>query len=306
VELPIGLGLITASLFMLAVVNVFTKKVATISGICFTAAFFLTFTISEHLNKRRRSASAGKELEEFRLADSDEVVAETVAVRPGSVIVAVRNPNHLEHLEATLAKTDTRKIDIVVVTVHVSPRGSQATILGADQVFGADERYLFSHVVTVAEKAGKHVELLAVPGADAWNAVVQTAQKLGASRIVAGLSPKYDASILGKIVGEAWEGLPAPRPSLSLEVVLGKKKSTYFNLGPHPPRLWPEDVDLVHQLWLNLADRQFGAKLHHRDVIGVALQRLARDLKDPVAADHVVEELHEELTQHVGEEPAEI
>ena len=118
------------------------------------------------------------ELEEFRLDDSDEVAAETVDVRPGNVVVAVRNPGHLEHLEATLAKTDTRKIDIVVVTVHVSPRGSQAVSLGADQVFGTDERFLFSHVVTVAEKAGKHVELLAVPGADAWLAVVQTAQKL--------------------------------------------------------------------------------------------------------------------------------
>ncbi|MGA2184347.1 MAG: APC family permease [Bryobacteraceae bacterium] len=304
-ELPIGLGLITLSLFTLAIVNVFTKRVATISGVCFTVAFFITFVVSEHLN-RRRAKTVGAQLEEFRLADSDDVAVETVNVRPGNVIVAVRNPNHLEHLEVTLAKTDTRKIDIVVVTVHVSPRGSQAISLGADQVFGIDERYLFSHVVTIAEKAGKHVELLAVPGVEAWLAVIQTAQKLGSARVVAGLSPKYDAAILGKIVGEAWENLPAPRPSLSLEVVLGRQKSMFFNLGPHPPRLWPGDVDLVHQLWLHLADRQFGAKLHHRDVVGVALQRLSRDLEDPVTADHVVDELHAELNQHQGEEPADV
>jgi amino acid transporter len=305
IEYPVGLALITLALLGLATINIFTKKVATISGMSFTVAFFSTFVISERINKRKAGAHTA-ELEEFRLDDSDEVVAETVSVRPGNVIVAVRNPGHLEHLEITLAKTDTRKIDIVVVTVHVSPRGSQASSLDTDQVFGIDERFLFSHVVTVAEKAGKHVELLAVPGADAWHAVVQTAQKLGSSRIVAGLSPKYDAAILGKIVGEAWESLPPPRPSLSLEVVLGRQKSVFYNLGPHPPRLWPEDVDLVHQLWLNLADRQFGAKLHHRDVIGVALQRLARDLKDPTAADHVIEELHAELNQHAGEEPAEV
>jgi amino acid transporter len=305
IEYPVGLALITLALLGLATINIFTKKVATISGMSFTVAFFSTFVISERINKRKAGVHLA-ELEEFRLDDSDEVAAETVDVRPGNVIVAVRNPGHLEHLEITLAKTDTRKIDIVVVTVHVSPRGSQASSLETDQVFGTDERFLFSHVVTVAEKAGKHVELLAVPGADAWHAVVQTAQKLGSSRIVAGLSPKYDASILGKIVGEAWESLPPPRPSLSLEVVLGRQKSVFYNLGPHPPRLWPEDVDLVHQLWLNLADRQFGARLHHRDVIGVALQRLARDLKDPVAADHVIDELQAELTQHAGEEPAEV
>ncbi|MGD0618272.1 MAG: hypothetical protein ABSB67_11500 [Bryobacteraceae bacterium] len=41
-------------------------------------------------------------------------------------------------------------------------------------------------------------------------------------------------------------------------------------------------------------------------MIGVALQRLARDLKDPVAADNVIDELQAELTQHAGEEPAEV
>jgi len=305
VELPVGLALITTSLFTLAIVNVFTKKVATISGLCFTAAFFITFAVSEHVNKRRKS-TAGAELEEFRLAGSDDVVPETVDVRPGNVLVAVRNPNHLEHLERTLAKTDTRKIDIVVITVHVSTRGSQAITLGTDQVFGPDERYLFSQVVTVAEKAGKHVELLAVPGADAWQAVVQTAQKLGSARIVAGLSPRFDAAVLGKIVGEAWESLPAPRPSLSLEVFMGREKSKFFNLGPHPPRLWPEDVDLVHQLWLDLSARRFGAKLHHRDVIGVALQRLSQDLKNPATTDGVIDQLDTELNQQHGSEPAEV
>ena len=303
-ELPIGLAIITLALFALAVTNIFTKKVATISGLCFTVAFFVTFQVSEQINRRRAGVHLA-ELEEFRLADSDEVVPQAVEVRPGNVIVAVRNPNHLEHLETTLAKTDTRRIDIVVVTVHVSQRGSQALSLDTDQVFGVDERYLFSRVVSIAEKAGKHVELLAVPGADAWLAVVQTAQKLQTSKIVAGLSPKYDAAVLGKIVGEAWETLEQPRPSLSLEVALGREKSIFFNLGPHPPRLWPEDIDLAHRLWLNLSNRQFGAKLHHRDVVGVALQRLSRDLQDPARTDEVLEELGVELDQHVGAEPAE-
>ena len=40
-------------------------------------------------------------------------------MRPGNILVAVRNPNHLEHLEKILAKTDTRKIDIVVLSVHI-------------------------------------------------------------------------------------------------------------------------------------------------------------------------------------------
>ena len=87
---------------------------------------------------------------------------------------------------------------------------------------------------------------------------------------------------------------------------MGREKSKFFNLGPHPPRLWPEDVDLVHQLWLDLSARRFGAKLHHRDVIGVALQRLSQDLKNPATTDGVIDQLDTELNQQHGSEPAEV
>jgi hypothetical protein len=64
----------------------------------------------------------------------------------------------------------------------------------------------------------------------------------------------------------------------------------FFNLGPHPPRLWPEDIDLAHKLWLELSARGPGSKLHHRDVISVALRRMAADLQSERASD-VVEDI---------------
>jgi hypothetical protein len=173
--------------------------------------------------------------------------------------VACRNPFHLEHLEKVLEKTDTRKVDVVVLSVHrVTAASSGEYDLSADQIFGTAEQDLFTHVVSIAEKAGKHVELLAVAAADPWLGIVQTAQKLQSSRIVCGLSPLYASNPAqqGKVVGEAWESLTPPRPSLSLEIVLpDSTQSVYFNLGPHPPRLWPEDVDRVHRLWLELCSQ---------------------------------------------------
>ena len=68
------------------------------------------------------------------------------------------------------------------------------------------------------------------------------------------------------------------RPSLSLEIVQDNGESIFFNLGPHPPRLWPEDIELVHQMWLELSQKDIGAKLHHRDVVGIALKRLKEEL----------------------------
>ena len=115
---------------------------------------------------------------------------------------------------------------------------------------------------------------------------MQTAARLQSSRIVMGLSPKLTPSEQGAQVGEYWEKLPEPRPSLSLELVLENQKDVvFFNLGPHPPRLWPEDVDLVHRLWLELSASGPGSKLHHRDILSVALHRMAADLRSSRAAE---------------------
>ncbi len=103
-------------------------------------------------------------------------------------------------------------------------------------------------------------------------------------------------------MGEAWECLPEPRPSLSLEIVMPdpNHQSMYFNLGPHPPRLWPEDVDLVHRLWLELSQKGLGASLRHRDIVGVALRRLEEQVHGGLEGD-VLSELNRELQEHPSE-----
>ena len=302
-EIPVGLGLITIVLFLLACINVLTKQIATVSGIIFTLVFFTMFALTERYNQRRR-VGAHQELEQFRLDFSEEVSSATVNVRPGNILVAVRNPIHLEHLEKTLEKTDTRKVDIVALSVHrVTQAASGEHDIDADQIFSGPETEVFTKAVTLAEKAGKHIELLAVAGTDPWVAMVQTAQKLQSARIVTGLSPHFaeNPAEQGQVVGAAWEQLPLPRPSISLEIVLpDPNKSLYFNLGPHPPRLWPEDIDLVHRLWLEITEKGPGAKLRHRDVIGVALRRLDRELHSELERE-VMNDILKEVAEHPPE-----
>lgn len=306
IEFPLGLSLITLFLFLLACINVFTKELATIAGVSFTLVFFLVFTISEKIN-RKNAKAVRQDLEQFRLDQSGEVSHQKLHIRPGNVVVACRNPFHLEHLEKTLAKTDTRRVDIVVLSVHrVTAAASGEYDLKADQIFTTAEQDLFTKVVSMAEKAGKHVELLAVAAADPWLGIVQTAQKLQSARVVTGLSPLFaaDSAEQGRVVGEAWESLEPPRPSLSLEIVLpDPTQSVFFNLGPHPPRLWPEDIDRVHRLWLELCSRGSGAKLHHRDIVGVALSRLEQQLHSHQAED-VLRDIDAEVRQHPLEPPA--
>ncbi len=308
-EWPVGLALITATLFLLAIINVLTKELATIAGVSFTVVFFLVFYFSERYH-RHTEAADNAHLEKFRLDQNEEVSKQRLSVRPGNILVAVRNPIHLEHLEKVLSKTDTRKIDIVALSVHVVTQAASGEHdLEADQIFSNPETEVFSKAVELAEKAGKHIELLAVAGTSPWVAMVQTAQKLESARIVTGLSPKLTPAEQGKIVGEAWEQLEPPRPSLSLEVVMpDPSKSSYFNLGPHPPRLWPEDVDLVHRLWLDLSGKGQGAKLRHRDIVGVALRRLEEQIRAGQEGA-ILSELEREVVEHPPEHiaaPAEV
>src|SRR5205823_9243804 len=57
-EIPLGLGLITIILFALCLINLFTKQVATLSGVAFTIIFFVVFTTSEKMTKKRAAAHA--------------------------------------------------------------------------------------------------------------------------------------------------------------------------------------------------------------------------------------------------------
>src|ERR1700685_59216 len=165
-------------------------------------------------------------------------------------------------------------------------------------MLGCDEKALFSAVVTLAEKEGKTVELLVVPAIDPFDALVQTATQLKVSRLVTGVSASMSSPELARRIGLAWENLPEPRHPFSLEIITPDRPPTYVNLGPHPPRLWPEDVAKLHHLWLKLSrDEAIGSKLHHRDVVGLALRRLELDLQGP-ERDQLLQKLNEEIRHH--------
>jgi nucleotide-binding universal stress UspA family protein len=236
-----------------------------------------------NLGKRRGHHA---ELEQFNLDHQAEISAETLHARPGSILVAVRDYHRLWHLNKVLEKTNVRRHDIVVMTVRPISAGAAEYDLQDQQLFARDEQELFTHVVSVAEKQGKSVELVVVPAIDPFDAMVQTATRLQASKLVVGVSARMASEELASRIGLAWEKLPEPRQAFSLEITNPDRPSVYVNLGPHPPRLWPEDVDRLHRIWLRLcANSGIGSRLHHRDVIGVALRRLEQELDGSARRD---------------------
>ena len=294
VEIPIGLAATTSILFLVAIANLFTKKIATIYGVSFTIVLYSLFLVSEHINARKKKEHRA-DLEKFNLDHQSDISAGTLHARPGSILVAVRDSRRLWHLNAVLEKTNVRRHDIVVMTVRPLSTGAAEYDLSDDQLFAHDEQELFSHVVSVAEKQGKSVELLVVPAVDPFDAMVQTAARLQVSKLVVGVSARMASEELARRIGLAWERMAEPRHAFSLEITNPDRPSIYVNLGPHPPRLWPEDVDRLHRIWLRLcAHSGVGSRLHHRDVVGVALRRFEDDL-DGGLGDGILESLENEI-----------
>jgi len=296
-EIPLGLAGITMTLFFVAMANLFSKRVATISGVSFMLVLFLIFTISERMGRKERHSG----LEQFNLDLQPDISNVSTGARPGCVLVAVRDYTRMTHLQTVLRKTNTQKHDVVVLTTRSLSSRTGETDLSQDQLFTTYEQELFSRVVSLAEKEGKPVELLVVPSINPFDALVQTAARLEASRLVTGVSARMDSQELARQIGQSWERLPEPRHPFSLEIISPDRPSVFVNLGPHPPRLWPEDVDVVHNLWLQLTD-EFGSRVHHRDVVGVALRRMVRELQDEQRASVIADVADELQHRHVAVE----
>jgi len=274
-EIPLGLISVFLALFTTAVVNLLTKSVATISGIIFAAIFFIIFSLSERINKRRHDLTTLQMKEHFQLEHQDTVGREALEIRPGAVVVTMRDSAAPFALKWALTHTNTDDQDLVVLAARMMGAGGPEYVDASEQLFSEHEQMLFTKAVSVAESFGKHISLLVVPAGDIFSALVQTANSLDAAAVVSGLSTKLTAQEQAYHVGQAWEALPEPTRQFTFYVVKPDGASLSFHIGPHTPSIEPHEVQLVHRLWLNLRRAPDMQDLHHSDILSYALTRMA-------------------------------
>src|SRR2546425_448974 len=92
IQIPVGLGLITLTLFLMAVVNLFTKPIATMAGGAFSILLYMVFTISER--RAKRAGAAHVEMDQVNLEVEAELTPEAVGVRPGDRKSTRLNSSH--------------------------------------------------------------------------------------------------------------------------------------------------------------------------------------------------------------------
>ena len=204
----------------------------------------------------------------------------------------------MKHLDLALRETDTGTTDVVVMTARIM----QGTAAGYEEIFEEHlftdlEQALFSQVVACSERCGKPVKLLVVPSNNPVAAVVNVAIRLGCSRVYVGASEKVSVATQGRLIGEGWEEIDDPdKTQFELVIVPDRGRIQRVQIGAHAPELAPEDIELTHDIWLEIVERIPDADLHHRDVVYFALNRFREQLRGTDGAK-VLEDLQKSIAR---------
>jgi amino acid transporter len=303
VEIPLGLSLITMVLLGIAVINLFTKKEATIAGVTFSIFLFIVFTISEKFTHHARGNTAHVEMDQFHLATEGILTPESVGARPGNILVPVSNIHSLYHLGNVLDRVKPARRDVVVLHVRLLRRAASGEYdLEAEQLFGSIEQQLFSQALSIAEKRGKTIRLAVVAANEIWDAILSASTSLQSSTIVLGHSPKESTEEQAKHLGDAWEKLGDPKPQFNLEIHMANGDKVYKVLGPHAPNLTANEVNLLHRLWLRFSESAAPLELHHHDVVHFALEEVMKEVEEG-QEEAVITRLKTHLESNVKKKP---
>ncbi len=205
-HIPVGIGLVFIFLLTVATVNLLTKRTAMMAGVSFTAFLFLVFKISERLNARKANAMFEEGYRErMNTADAPDLQAIVKEIdKPNRVLVAVKDPENLYHLEEVLSTVHAEDTEVVVL--YAKP--VENILLRQDMRSNAsDENELFTQVIFLAEKYGLPVVPVMVQSNDAFYAMAQVAEAVDAREIVMGVSGRYGSNVQMERVVMAWSAL---------------------------------------------------------------------------------------------------
>jgi magnesium transporter len=276
-EWPLGLAGAAAFLAIAAGALIARADPPTLAGLMCVAAVTAALLVSEQ-SVAGQSVGPRAVVEDFQLLPADVVDLRHVDVRPGNFLVPVRRPHILAHLVGAMRDAGDR--DVVAMTVRlvgvdVPDDPSQ------DPHATEEEQALFSAVIAAAEREGRAVRLMIVPGVNVFDSIVETALRLESTEIHVGESETLSADDQARRLGEAWERASKPSAvDVRLVVHHPRGSTAAYHLGAHAPALRPEDFEHIHRLWLDVV-RAVGPSVHHHDVVRAALIHMEQELNGP-------------------------
>jgi magnesium transporter len=278
-EFPIGLWAAGLLSFVAVATLIAVRDGPSLAASMLLGGLFVVISVA---GRRAESMAPETSLDAFELLPSSDLSLGQVQVRPGNVLVAVRNRRALAHVAAALQAPGDR--DVVVMTARLlgtdvedDPAASSEPTPG--------ERQLLSEVVATAERFRRPIRLLIVPTHNVFDAAVATILRLQSSEIYVGESSSLSAGEQARLLGEAWERAEKLEThNVRLVIYHNSGRTEVFHLGAHPPSLTPGDLELIHRVWLD-ASKTIGPHVHHHDVVRAALTKMEQQLKGPQRDD---------------------
>jgi nucleotide-binding universal stress UspA family protein len=230
VDFPLGLCAIFLVLLSAALLNFFTKEVATVGGIVFTLVFLTVFIVSERYYERKRAHKAHQHLEQFNQEQAQQITIESLGLRrPYRKVVAIRSTQNLFMLETALAETDPDTTDVVVMTAKLVQRGGETFVPPTD--LDTYDQELMTAVVQRAEKAGKQVHPVIIMTNNPLHTILQTVRDLQAQEVVLGGSNKFTADEQMEQVAFFWITVNGGETKPLTVRILSRDRDVYFDLG---------------------------------------------------------------------------
>jgi hypothetical protein len=107
----------------------------------------------------------------------------------------------------------------------------------------------------------------------------------------AGASEKLSINTQAGLVGKAWEEIDDPdKTQFEFVIVPDQGEPHRFQIGAHAPALTPEDIELIHRIWLEITEKVPEREFHHSEVVSLALSRFNQEFNGP-AGQEILEEL---------------
>ncbi len=223
-DIPLGLMATTGILFVMAFVNLFTKKTATVAGALFTFLFYVVFTVSERRFARQQQATQIKakpdprdtfretSRERFRFQVCNGLSRTSMELRGECILVGVGDAGDLRAMDKALSGETPDGHEVVVTFVSELPIDRIEAEPHDDAT--VDDRFkdIFSEVVFSAEKLGRPVRLLALAGKDPAQVLLQAATNLQAGQLWLGVSCSGALEQQRSDLTSRWDSLsPHPR-----------------------------------------------------------------------------------------------
>ena len=227
IEIPIGLGVVFLVLFLVGIINLFTKPFATVGGISFTVILYFVFGISERANKKLALAR-NPGLEKFNVTPQASLISVYNSITlPGRRLVALSAPGKLLPLQKCLDEIDPEKEELIVMKAKLLT-GKENILVSEFMDLPEDE--LFTEIIKLAEKEGKSVRPIVVPTNNAFFAIINTAHELDASEIFIGISERYPIDFIFEQFAVLW-GTIQPDENKHLTIrAIGQKNNKNFEL----------------------------------------------------------------------------